>query len=219
MTLKDEKEMETPEETPEEVTSEEQPEVLEDEPKEAEEVEIDYAAELARERQERAQISGALKDERKRRKEAEAKLKETDEPVAPGSPESIAAEITQQVERQRAEDDVWEAIEGLTENEAEQDYIYFCYQNRIKPTGYSRKAIRNDVREAYLLANRKKYEADAEKRVRKSMAETEAVKRSSGTPKGSVQEKPKEDWSKYSAEERALLERRGLKPKDVKKEF
>jgi len=198
---------------------EEAEEVVEEETTDEEPVEesIDYAAELERVKAEKNNVSGALGKERKLRKEAEAKLR-SEEPEADIS--SVTDQVREgiaQAEKQRILDDVDEMLEDLSDNPSERELIREIYETRIKPSGFSKRALTKDLEMAKLLANKDRYVGSAERKARKSIAEKKALQEAAGTvrkdaPKAEV----KEDWSKYNAADQAILRRRGLKPSNVK---
>lgn len=206
MSLNELEEKDTPENTNDPETVEEGSEIT------SEESDIDYKAELEKAQEEKRKISGALAEERRLRKEAQQAA--TDKPA---DTDALVEDIYGKLEKRRADDEVDEVIESMTSNSDEQALIKELYTNRLKPTGFSRKAIKADIESAYLLANRSKFLTDAEKKARKALAEEKALKDNQGSPKSKTEKgEKKENWSLFTQEEKDLLKRRGLKPSDVK---
>lgn len=156
-----------------------------------------------KEKYEKARI--ALKEERKAKKElpdidrlVEEKLEQRMKAFEQGSVEEIVSE--------------------MTDDEDEAKKILDIYQSRIRSTGFSRAQIKKDIEDARILANKDKYQTEAEKKAKKTLAETQAMKIASvgKTPSSSDSEEV-EDYSGFSEADLALMKRYNLKPSQIKR--
>jgi len=155
-----------------------------------------------KEKYEKARI--ALKETRKATKElpdidrlVEEKLEQRMKAFEQGSVEDILSEMT---------DDSDEATK-----------IKEIYQSRIRSGGFSRSQIKKDLEDARILANKDKYQTEAEKRAKKTLAETQAMKMAAvGKTTSSSEGEDVEDYSAFSPADLALMERYKIKPSQIK---
>ena len=127
----------------------------------------------------------------------------------PSIEENPDDEIVRRVERKLRLDEIDDTIAALTDDEDEAKLIKSIYENDIQHKGYSRKQIGNDLAKARLLANQHKFEADAVRKAKKSVAEESAIKSSSITTRASVDEKIA--GKKYTEAEKRYLRKMGVK--------
>lgn len=109
-------------------------------------------------------------------------------------------------------------LSEMTDDSEEAQKIKEIYQSRFRSTGFTKSQITKDLEDARILANKDKYQTEAEKRAKKTLAETTAMKMASSprvASEGETQEA--EDWSSLSELERTALKRIGKKPSDIKK--
>lgn len=176
------------------------------------ESEIDYKAEAERWKARFEERTKALVRISKAH-EAKAKEKPEKEIDADADDEqdvsSVVRSALKELKKEQALETVSSVLESISENEDERDLIKFIYDRRMTPSGYSRKDIENDLIDAKLLANRKKFEteiaAKAEKQARKALAETVAMSNNASATSG---RKPPVtgDADNFTAEERALID-------------
>lgn len=193
-------------------------------PVEAEEgaEDIDYKAELERERnlRQRAEdvskkTSNALLKERSRRKEAEAQLETPDEP----QPEEPAEEEPKPVmsasmerrlaalEEAKIEDTVEEMLEAVSDNPDERELIRHHF-DRLHDGSASRRAISATIEDAKILANKRKFMAEAERGAKKQLAQEHAL-RSVG---GKVPTKQAKSGAVISDHDREIAKAVGMTP-------
>lgn len=98
-----------------------------------------------------------------------------------------------------------EELASLTQNSDEAALIKFHYENSLKQSGVSRKAIREDLRKARTLANQRKLEIDNAELKESLKAKHSAAKPVTGTNQDP--QKPDEQ-PKFSPQEKAVIERR-----------
>ena len=176
-----------------------EPVVVEPEPVEAakveekiEEPQIDYAAELAKEKTRREKAEYALY---KKNKESKQQKVEPEEQAAATTTVSQEVLSVLNAERQRESEETFEEeLFALTADENERELIRLKYQ-RLEKSGFSRDAIKQDLDEARFLANRVKFE-----RVNSELAKTAVSKRTVGNNgMGAGQDKPQaaQDLSKH----------------------
>jgi len=176
---------------------------------------VDYKAELEKLRSERdkykteAEVKG--RDLRELRKDRRSKREETPELSEESSAPEIDAAIRKgldAIERRRIQDEIDTQLEEIAKDPDERALVKEVYENGIQASGFTRKAIKDDLMRAILLANRSRFEADIEKKVRKSVAEKEAIEKSNITTKGTVSEETASD-EKISRADKAFM--RGFK--------
>jgi hypothetical protein len=106
-------------------------------------------------------------------------------------------------------------LDRLASDPAKRQLILFHYQNSIRQTGFTRAAMENDLQNALILADKPRIIKE-----NSEMKQTVKAKNSmTSSARGSNQDfntPEKNNKPKLSAEEKALLARRGLKPEDVK---
>lgn len=120
--------------------------------------------------------------------------------------------------RQMVSDHIEEALDSYTRSDEERDYVKSIYENVIRPSGFSSRDIKNDIRRATLIANEQVYisrlEEEAEKKARKKLAEEEV---NTKTSKDSGTRNSPETSIRMSSEERRMLEGLKLDPSITKK--
>lgn len=92
------------------------------------------------------------------------------------------------IERRRVQDEIDSNLEDLISNSDERELVRVIYEDQLRPSGFTRTAIRKDIQRARILANSSKIEAEVEKKVRKDVAQKEAMRKSGGNPRGKVTE-------------------------------
>lgn len=135
----------------------------------AETNEIDYKAELAEREEQLRQAEHVIVDTKRKNKELERTAASTSNPDTDlgYKPEDTVADIEARIE-QRVEErlskvtadltaDIFEEeLAAASSNPDEAKLIQFHYQNTLKQSGASRKAIRADLQAAKALANQKR---------------------------------------------------------------
>lgn len=119
----------------------------------------------------------------------------------PADVESIIEEKLQAIEKKRMQDDIEEVASSLAGNDELKAKLLDTYNNRLKPSGFSRGSIERDLKEALLLADKDRVLSEAEKKARKSLAERSAVQGASV----SVSTAPEEDEAELSQAEKQFL--------------
>lgn len=120
----------------------------------------------------------------------------------------------------RIEDDVEETLNEVSKDADEEtrNKVKEIYKSRITKTGYGRSALRRDLEDAFLLANKDKFLSQAQKAAQKSVAEMGAMKMASSAKVAPAKDDSEyEDWSQFSDQEKALMKRSGLKPSQIKR--
>jgi hypothetical protein len=107
-----------------------------------------------------------------------------------------------------------ESLDEISESDAEKQLIKYHYEHTLNQSGSSRKAIAADLRKAKLLAN--------ESRLMRENSELKESLKSKVTlnksPMGASSKAPSPlSWAGYTAQERAIMERAGVTPRDIKK--
>jgi len=149
------------------------------------EPEIDYKAELEKEKAKRAKAEYTLYKKNKEAKQAKAEAPEINpEEIRPTIEAEVAAVL--EAERQKEAEDLFEEeLFNLSSDENERELIRLKY-DRLAKSGFTRTSIRQDLEEARFLANRPKYE-----RVSSELAQTVVSKRTlGGNGLGAGQERP-----------------------------
>lgn len=183
--------------------------------------EVNYEAELAKLQEQISEKNGALKSERERRKQAEKLLnmENDDEPqtdIPDDKIEKIVDKAMGKYEKMRVQEDIEATLESMTDNEAERKLIRQHYENTLNPTGFSKAQIKRDLENAQLLANRQKFQANAQKKAKKAVAEKQAVKHVSGTPSG---RSDSDTGLSISQADVDYLKRNGWSSEKIKKRF
>lgn len=175
---------------------------------------IDYQAELNRVREIERRKTGALKEERERRKEAERKLRELEGEEKPDN------DISSVVRQVLNEDRLDEILEDECSDNNYRELVKHHYENTIRPSGSTRAAIQADIRKCKLLADEAKYLSEARKKAQKSEAEKAAFIREgkniksvneSQHKKGTFVDKDGNTIEAKTPDEKALLKRFGVK--------
>lgn len=190
-------------------TSSDGNDTTEEAPAESETVEeIDYKAELDAAKRQIKQAEHTIVQLKKDSKEEPEDPWGVDE--EPDTEKLVDSKVNERMQV-FVEDAVDEAIDGLSENPDERKLIEFIYNNKLVKTGYSRKAIKADMEQAYLLANSKRF-----------MTESTELKRTIATKKtitnagsGSNQDRP-ESTPKFNEADKRLMDAFGVDPSQVK---
>ncbi len=196
------------------------------ESQDAEESEIDYKAEL-----ERIKALVEVKDNRLNKAEhkiveLKKELGESDEDdTSDDDPYGVQDIVKREVERitsslkqEMLGDVVEEELNRLSDSPDEKELIKYHYNNRIKSSGVSRKAIQEDLRSAYLLANQSKFLKENEEL--KAALKSEATKSKGGTGSNQKPLKAEEKTEiKLSAADLAFCKKRGIDPKTIRNEI
>ena len=114
----------------------------------------------------------------------------------------------------RIQDDVTNTINAYSNNDDEAELIKYHYENTIKQSGTSKQAIDEDVKIAKLLANRKRLELENEELAMALRSKTTVNKERSVS--GQKMNRDVYDI-KFSDADLALLNRRGINPKEAAK--
>ena len=122
--------------------------------------EIDYKAELEKKEEQIKQAEHTIVDLKRDKKDKE---KEEEEAEEEKEKEDVGERISQEVKKQvsvarqeMVQDTIDEVIDSSSDNPDERKLIKWNYENSIRPTGFSRQAILDDIGRAKLLANEKK---------------------------------------------------------------
>lgn len=197
MSDKETKVVDEVEESEEVTTDETTEEVVED---------VDYKAELNRITSERdrykSEASQKGRDLRELRKEKRETQPESVEETTGLEIESIVKKQLNAIDRRNVQDTIEDSLEDMISNPDERDLVRSIYENDLNPSGHTKRAIKEDIRKARLLANRSKYEADVEKQIRKSVAETEAIKNSSTSVRSKVKDEKSSTEPRLTKEEK-----------------
>lgn len=118
--------------------------------------------------------------------------------------ETIIERKLQDMEKARRQDDIEEIALSIAPSEDERTKLLDVYAKRIQPSGFSKTALKRDLEEAYMLANREKFVAEAEKRARKTYAEGESMRSANISAKR--EETDEEETESYSEAEKKLLD-------------
>lgn len=156
----------------------------------------------------------AIKELRRKMRDNESKQHSAESESGESKSEDISSVVESVLEaRERRESlrVIEDALDDLTEDEAERSAILSVYENRLKPSGFSPKSIVSDLRTAQMIVNpgviAKKVEADVRK--------TEATKAAMANGKaGQMATKGDEGGDakpKMSRAEKALARGLGIK--------
>lgn len=136
--------------------------------------------------------------------------------------ETDGADIEQKIfkalteyKRQENLDSLDKRISAMTDDADEAAAIKVIYENKINHSGYSEESIEEDLQLAQILANRARYEKKAEEKVRKSIAQEQALKGSTTEVKSTVKEPSKK--RRVSRDEREFLKFLEAKGYNLKK--
>lgn len=172
------------------------------------ETEVNYKAELEKVKAEKEKLeevarkqAGALREERRLRKQGEQSEEAPED--------KVVSKVIDEIEKRRIADDIEATLEEMTPNQEERELIRHHYENSIKSTGSTRRAIKADLENAKLLANKSRFLSEAEKKVKKEMAERKAVEDAQG--KVTPEPREEEDKKEFSPKEKAFLKRYGVK--------
>lgn len=177
---------------------------------------IDFKAELEKAKRQLEQSKHALKDlayqnrELKRKKGEEKEADEDDD--APNLEEIIekkSSEMEQRIRKEVSKSTARLYARSLARNPDEAELILYHYENSIRLTGN----IEDDIENARLLANRKRFSADIEERDRALRAAKETAGGASGSHKI-----PREKQIQLTPQEEQLLKiYPNLKAEDIVK--
>ena len=173
--------------------------------------EIDYEAELEKAKKQLGQAEFTIQKLKKQgKKPAEEAVDETiEENRGELTVDEFEKKLEQKFEQklksfqlEQTRDLIDSSLESLTDNPKERELIKFHYENSLNHSGYSRQAIKADLENAKLLANRAKLVAE-----NRELKEALKAKGSiSNTARGSNQDKlTPEDEPTFSPEEMNLL--------------
>ena len=168
---------------------------------------LDYKAELERIRAEKERNRQGY--EMRKKKEEEDGNKETPEKKV-----DVAELVRVETDKARADlvkDTLDDELIALTDNPDKRELIREIYESRLVKSGFSRAAIKSDLRSALVIVDAPKYE----KRVKeiKKAADSERAKNSTGSTTG--QKTNEEPPVKLSPLEQRILARQGLTANDV----
>lgn len=178
---------------------------------------VDYKKQLEeyRVRAERAERSASQAKDAVKRIQKSAYNNTDDEPTDDegNEPEDIKTIIRDEMDtfkREQNADTFDSVLDGLTDNPDERELVKHVYDTRIKATGYSKKALEQDLKEALAIANLPRLERQiaerAESKAKKSIAETQAASRGAASG-GSGRQPPETDpLANMSPKERSLME-------------
>jgi len=188
---------------------------------------IDYEAELAKLKGDNEKLesvsqkqAGALREERKKRKELQEELKEeskeTKEAEKPKETSGDVKDLIQKEldsrEKSRVLDDIDDILDSVTNDPKERELIEEIYDKRIVPSGFSRKALISDIMDAKLMANKSKFMAEAEGKAKKSLAQKFALGSSKIKLNSQVEDNAESGDDELTREEQAFLKRFGVDP-------
>lgn len=182
-----------------------QSEVNETDDSQDESGEIDYKAELEKERKRREKAEYTLR----KRNEEDKQRRETSYVDDDDIDARIDAKVEARLNQMRAtqvSDVIDEVLGSVGSSPEERELIKYHYENSVIQSGLSRAAVQEDMRKAKLLANASKYE-----RENAELAETVKSKRAMGKSGGTNQDKASysEDLSKhFTASEWEFMQRR-----------
>lgn len=184
---------------------------------------IDYEAELARLHKEKDQYKEGLLGLKKKLKEKKYKVEDDEdssEEEHEEDTEDIKEKILQEAKKdleafklQMREDVVDESLESISSNESERKLIRYHYENTLQRSGYDKKSIYRDLKRAQLLANESRLEKENSE-LKESLKSKNTL---STTSMGASQKSRGQSWSKFTAEEKALMDKFGITPADIEK--
>jgi hypothetical protein len=183
-----------------------------DEDEEAEEEidkEIDYEAELKKEREAREKAERALADKRfkaaeKKRKEEPEEVDEDEEekPLTKKELQSLLQQERLETEKRLNEARAIEIAKTITSSDAERDLVLEIHKNRTFPAHLS---LQEQIEEAYVIANRKKIVGENSELKRALKGKAGVVK----NPAGTHRDAPASTEPKISPEDSAGIKAAG----------
>jgi len=190
------------------------------EPQAEEQADVDYKAMFEAEVEKlktmtsvNRKLGGALREARKKGVQEQDK-----QPAETDSPDQEPASEYERFFKERIGDDVEDLLDDMLENEDERRVVKLYYQQRIVPTGYSRRAIREDLENARMLVNKGRLAKKREETVKRGTAQKAAM----GAASVSRSTAPPSDTKAQptiTKREYALLKRFGMKDADIRKKF
>ena len=171
---------------------------------------VDYAAELERLKAERDNYKKGMLNTKRELKEVKQQETVADK-FDPAELERLIfeklEEREQRINAEREREIVSDELRNVAETSGEMDLIRYHYDNTIRHSGYTRKAIADDMRRAKLLANSSRVSSENEE-LKKSLIskETRGDKPQFSGTKRAVK---REATIKVTAREKKLLERYG----------
>jgi len=169
--------------------------------------EIDYEAELVKERERRVKAEEKIVEMKRGSKKPQEDDEDEDDLINRKIDERVNLAL-----KENSTDAVEGELQDITDNDKERELIKFHYENSIRQSGYTKAAIRQDLERAKLLAN--------ESKLRKENSELkEALKAKAAVGKGSSgnnQIKPEvEEDHKFSKADLEFMKKRGLTKEEV----
>lgn len=201
--------VETESETQDQVQDSKEEEVVEDES-------IDYQAEYEKVSKKLGKAEYKLDSQRKKLKEAKKEATESTSVDVDQIREEILAESKQEIEKfkQDMSKDTYEnVLYSMTNDDDERKLINFYYENRINKTGFSRQDITQDLEDARVLANKKRFEKTMGE-MKKSMI-SKNTKTSQSSPASDGEDSEGVEIT-LSAEEKKLAAAYGLTPEELR---
>lgn len=172
---------------------------------------VDYLAELEKQKELNRKKTGALKEERERRREAERKLAE-------GS-EREDTDISSVVRQVLNEDRFEELLEDECPSADYRELVRYHYENTIRQSGSSRAAIKRDIARCKLLADEAKYMSEAEKRFKKSEAEKKAYMKDGKEVRSNNDARSRDSKGQFVDIEGNVIEAKTREEKELLKRF
>jgi len=186
---------------------------------------IDYQAQLKKERERLEQAEHNIVQEKKKRKELEEKL-DDDEANSDSSGEtsvddldestirSMIQEEVNEVRQEAASSTVDDVLSSVSSSEDERELIRHHYENTINQSGYSREDVQRDIRRAKLLANESNLETQLQETAQALQSERSKKKVGGMSPQRSGSDDARANVSLTSDEEK-LAERRAKRSDDL----
>lgn len=166
--------------------------------------EIDYEAELLKERKRRENAEKKIVELKR-----EAKNEDEEDPD-----ELINRRIDERVSlalRDSSADTVESELLDITANDKERELIKYHYENSIKQSGYNKVSIRQDLERARLIANESKILKETSE-----LREALKSKATIGRGQSNNQDRKVVEDRKFSKADLAFMKARGIKLEDVK---
>lgn len=183
---------------------------------------IDYKAEaealktqLAEKEVALAKAEGTIVDDKRKKKEGGSVYQEMDEQELDKRIEQRASAIVHQTLAETTSEIVDELLEAIADP-SERELTKLHLENSVQRTGYTRKAIRQDIENARAIANKKRVVAENVELKDAIIARNTAGKGTGGNNQDPLPVPGADTASKLNPAEEALLARRGLTAKDVK---
>lgn len=187
--------------------------------------EIDYKAELEAARTQLSQAEHTIVETKRKLKEATSTGPDdvVIEPVTEPTSDELAAQIRAEnqadltkFKQELTQDVLEEELSNLSKNPYEQALIQLHYENSIKQSGYSRKAIQADLKAARAIANQKRLEKENSELKQTLIAKNTAGKAAGGS---NQDQQVIEDEPNLTPAERAFLKRQADKQGISLKEY